>query len=282
MVEAVAGHLECRANKRRELRMQGQQIRFQDGAAYERAMGTWSQLVGDIFLDWLMPGPDLRWIDVGCGNGAFSQLLVDRCAPEEVQGIDPSTAQLSFARTRPAAQLAQFQQGEAMALPFPDRRFDAAVMALVIFFVPEPAKGVAEMVRVVKPGGIVAAYAWDVMNDGMPQEAIRAEMREIGAEPLMPPSAEASRIERLRELSAGAGLEGVETREIVVARIFADFDDFWATSLLVANISSVIAALPAADVERIKEGARARLPPDAAGRITCTGRANAVKGRVPK
>lgn len=262
--------------------MQGQQIRLQDGAAYERAMGTWSRLVGDIFLDWLMPGPDLRWIDVGCGNGAFSQLLVDRCAPEEVQGIDPSEAQLSFARTRPAARLAQFQQGDAMALPFPDRRFDAAVMALVIFFVPEPAKGVAEMVRVVKPGGIVAAYAWDVMNDGMPQEAIRAEMREIGAEPLMPPSAEASRIERLRELWAGAGLEGVETREIVVARIFADFDDFWATSLLVANISSVIAALPAADVERIKEGARARLPPDAAGRITCTGRANAVKGRVPK
>src|SRR5205085_8040210 len=87
------------------------QIRFEDGAAYERMMGTWSRLAGEVFLDWLMPGPGLRWIDIGCGNGAFTELVVDRCAPAEIHGIDPSPAQLAFARTRPAARLAQFHQG---------------------------------------------------------------------------------------------------------------------------------------------------------------------------
>jgi trans-aconitate methyltransferase len=70
--------------------MAEQQIRFDDGAAYERMMGTWSRLAGDIFLDWLAPRPGLRWIDIGCGSGAFTELLVERCAPAEVQGIDPS------------------------------------------------------------------------------------------------------------------------------------------------------------------------------------------------
>ena len=66
------------------------QIRFDDGAAYERYMGKWSQLAGEIFLDWLAPKSGLRWLDVGCGNGAFTELLVERCAPVSVQGIDPS------------------------------------------------------------------------------------------------------------------------------------------------------------------------------------------------
>src|ERR1041385_7032840 len=127
--------------------MAQQPIRFTDGAAYERGMGPWSQLVGEVFLDWLAPQTGLRWIDIGCGNGAFTELLVERCAPAEIHGIDPSEGQLAFARSRPAARMAEFHQGHAMELPFPDSRFDAAVMALVIFYIPDPAKGVAEMAR---------------------------------------------------------------------------------------------------------------------------------------
>src|ERR1700675_44222 len=98
--------------------MAEQQIRFDDGAAYERMMGIWSRLVGEIFLDWLKLPTGLKCVDIGCGNGAFTEMLVERCAPAEVQGIDPSEGQLAFARTRPAARVAQFRQGGAMALPF--------------------------------------------------------------------------------------------------------------------------------------------------------------------
>jgi ubiquinone/menaquinone biosynthesis C-methylase UbiE len=189
-------------------------------------MGVWSQLAGNVFLDWLAPRPGLRWIDVGCGSGAFTELLIERCAPVEVHGIDPSAGQLAFARARATARVADFRQGDAMALPFSDDRFDAAVMALVIFFVPDPAKGVAEMVRVVGPGGIVSTYAWDMLGGGFPGEQIRAEMRAMGLTPLLLPNAGASRIETLLELWTAAGLEAVETREITVMRTFADFDKF--------------------------------------------------------
>jgi ubiquinone/menaquinone biosynthesis C-methylase UbiE len=257
------------------------QIRFEDGAAYERMMGVWSRLTGDVFLDWLGPRPGLRWIDVGCGNGAFTELIAARCAPAEIQAIDPSDAQLVFARGRPSARAATFKKGDAMALPFAENSFDAAVMALVIFFVPEPARGVAEMARVVGPGGVVSAYAWDVTGGGLPAAPIQAEMRSMGMTPPLPPSFEASRLESLRDLWAGAGLEGVETREITVQRTFADFQEFWAINQLGASIAAVVATMSPADVDVLKSRVCARLSADAAGRITCSARANAVKGHKP-
>ena len=89
-------------------------IRFDDGAAYERFMGLWSQRVGQAFLDWLSPPAGGQWLDVGC---AFTELLVAECAPDSVDGIDPSEGQLAYARARPALQAATFQAGDAMALP---------------------------------------------------------------------------------------------------------------------------------------------------------------------
>lgn len=102
---------------------------------------------GEQFLEWLGPSANQRWIDVGCGNGAFTELIVQRCTPAGVDGVDPAEGQLAFARTRPASRIAKFKQGDAMALPQADKSFDVAVMALVIFFVPDPTKSFAEMVR---------------------------------------------------------------------------------------------------------------------------------------
>jgi SAM-dependent methyltransferase len=257
-------------------------IRFDDGAAYERYMGTWSQLVGDTFLDWLAPESGLRWLDVGCGNGAFTEMLVERCAPVSVQGIDPSEGQLAFARTRPASRVAQFRQGDAMALPFPDDTFDVAVMPLVIFFVPDPAKGVAEMARVVCPGGTITAYAWDILGGGFPYEALQIEMRGLGIAVPVPPSRSASRIEALRDLWTGEGVEAVETREITVQRTFADFDDYWATILGGPSVGPQLVALASDESAPLKARMRARLPVDATGRLTYGARANAVMGRVRK
>ena len=262
--------------------MAEQQIRYDDGAAYERMMGTWSRLAGETFLDWLAPRSGLRWIDVGCGNGAFTELIVERCRPAEVQGVDPSEGQLAFARTRPAARVAQFRVADAMALPFAADTFDAAVMALVIFFVPDPAKGVSEMARVVGPGGTVSTYVWDMLGGGFPQEAIHTEIANMGLTPVRPPRSDASRMEALQDLWTGAGLRAIETREITVQRTFVDFDDFWTINLLGSTVRPTVATMAPSDVETLKSRVRARLPPDAAGRIICPARANAIKGRLLK
>jgi len=257
-----------------------QQIRFEDGAAYERYMGIWSQLAGEVFLDWLAPQPGLRWLDVGCGNGAFTEMLIERCSPVSVQGVDPSESQLAFARKRPVSRMGQFHQGDAMALPFPDDSFDAAVMPLVIFFVPHPAKGVAEMARVVGRGGVVAAYAWDVVGGGFPYAVLQEEMRALGVIVPEPPSPNASRIDSMRRLWADAGLEAVETREISVQRTFANFEDFWTTILGGASVGPGLSAMTPGDLELLRARLRVRLPADVAGRITYSARCNAVKGRL--
>jgi SAM-dependent methyltransferase len=261
--------------------MTEQQVRFDDGASYEQMMGIWSRLAGEIFLDWLAPPSGMRWIDIGCGNGAFTELLVERCAPSEIVGIDPSEGQLAFARTRPASRLAEFRSGDAMALPFPARRFDAAVMALAIVFVPQPAKGIDEMVRIVGPNGTVATYVWDMVDGGFPLDPILVEMRAMGLTPPQPPQVKACQTEALRDLSTGAGLEAVKTRTITVHRAFADFDEFWEINARASTVASIIAAMSFGEADRLKERVRQRLKPDAEGRIGYDARANAIKGRVP-
>ena len=256
-------------------------IRFVDGAGYERYMGKWSQIAGTTFLDWLAPQAGLRWLDIGCGNGAFTEMFAERCAPASVHGIDPFEEQLVFARTRPALRRAQFRQGDAMALPFPDNTFDVAVMPLVIFFVPEPATGVAEMARVVCPGGTVAAYAWDMAGGGFPYAALQSEMRAMGVAVPSEPSPNASRLDVLQSLWTGAGLESVDTREIGAQRTFTDFNDYWTTILMAPSMGPKLAAMAAGEIADLKARMRSRLPAQASGHITCSARANAVRGRVP-
>jgi SAM-dependent methyltransferase len=260
--------------------MNDSQIRFDDGAAYEEFMGTWSRLAGEVFLPWLAPPTGRRWVDVGCGNGAFTEMLATRCAPSSLQGIDPSPEQIAYARARLDGAVARFDVGDAQALPYVDGAFDAAVMALVIFFVPDPTRGVAEMARVVRPGGSVSAYAWDILGGGFPFAVLQEEMAALGVPPLWPPSVEASRLDALRTLWRDAGLVEVETRVITVRREFDDLETFWRIAQSGPRLAPRLAAMPAADVATLRTRLRERLAPDARGRITCEARANAIKGVV--
>ncbi len=242
-------------------------------------MGRWSQLVGRAFLDWLAAPKGGRWLDVGCGSGAFTEMIVDQCAPLSVHGIDPSDAQIAFARSRPLTRPAEFQQGSATALPFGDNTFDAAVMPLVIVFLPNPAEGVREMSRVVRPGGIVAAYMWDQAN-GFPYHTLMTEMRALGVDVPTPPSPDAAGIDALRDLWTTCGLADVDTTSVMVERTFADFDDYLTTIRLSASMGRALAAMSADDFTRLESRLRELLPAGASGQITYSAHANCVKGRV--
>jgi ubiquinone/menaquinone biosynthesis C-methylase UbiE len=254
---------------------------FSDGKTYERMMGRWSKRVGVQFLDWLAVPKGLHWVEVGCGNGAFTEELIAYCAPSAVAAVDPSEGQLAFARTRPAAKLAQFHLGDAQALPFPDRSFDAAAMALVITFIPDPAKAVAEMARVVRPGGPVATYMWDVAGGGLPLAPVGRALKAMGKEYSRISDA-AARRDTMQSLWQGAGLREVETSVIRITVDFASFDDFCDSNLVpIGPAGQVIAKMSPAELEELKAHLRKLLPTGAKGSIAYESFANAVKGRVP-
>lgn len=255
-------------------------IRFDDGAAYERLMGVWSRSAGRDFLEFLSPPTDLRWLDVGCGNGAFTDLVAQGHSPRALMGIDPSEGQLTYARARLEGTGAVFRPGDAMALPFDDGEFDIAVMALVIHFMTDPAVAVAEMARVVGPGGTVAAYVWDYGLGLSPLDPLDAVLATIGIASVVPPSIGVTSEAALRSLWTQAGLVGVETTAITTRRTFAGFDELWDAATGTGRMKGLAASLEAPLVEGIRAGLQARLPADADGRITYSAVANAVRGRV--
>lgn len=256
---------------------------FTDGAGYERLMGRWSRRVAAPFLEWVDPAPGLDWIDVGCGNGAFSEEVITRAAPRRLLGVDPAPDQIAFAATRLGdRENADFALGDAQALDQPGASFDVAGMALVLAFLPDPAQGVREMARVVRPGGIVAAYMWDMPGGGVPLRPLYKACMTLGHGAQVPPSSAVSALEPMHRLWESTGLQDVESRRIDITVEFADFDDCWdSSSIPIGPQGQLLSRLSPAQVAEVKETLRAMLPADPDGRIRYPAFASAVKGKVP-
>jgi ubiquinone/menaquinone biosynthesis C-methylase UbiE len=255
---------------------------FDDGAAYERFMGRWSRAVGNIFLDWLAPPKNSQWLDIGCGTGAFTELVLGSCSPASIVGIDPFPQQIEYARSLPAARYAEFRVGDALNLPFPDRSFDVVASALVLNFVPDRPRGLAEMRRTAKPGGLVAGYVWDFAGGRATGAPLAKGMRAIGLEPPVTPGTRDTTIGALEVLFAGAGLQSVEVRPIEIKPTYADFDDFWTSQTAsVSPQAKFIASLADSDRERLREEVRSILPSNPDGSVSYYACAHAIKARVP-
>ncbi len=262
--------------------MNQRKIKFEDASGYDQMMGVWSQLVREGFLKWLAPKKGQRWLDIGCGGGAFTEQLMLGCAPSYLAGVDPSEDQLAFAQKRSSLKTAEFRKSDAMELPFGENEFDAATMALVLFFVPEPRRGVAEMLRVTRPGASISAYVWDIHNGGFPPEPIKAQLQKMGVELPLPPSSDISKMTKLRSLWTEFQLSDIETEVIKVSRRFNNFDDFWSTTTNSASIKAVLSNLPTTLLADVREAVQNELPSNADGLITYTAFANAIKGNVSK
>jgi SAM-dependent methyltransferase len=131
------------------------------GAAYEPYIGRWSRPVAREFLTWLAAPQSARWLDIGCGTGALSETILAQTSPAAVHGIEPSEGYWALAREQVRDPRVHFELGDARRLPVANAAYDVVVSGLVLNFIPAIRAGLAEMVRVTKPGGTVAAYVWD-------------------------------------------------------------------------------------------------------------------------
>ncbi len=258
--------------------MSAEQTQFTDGEAYEQLMGRWSRKVGDQFLAWLNVPANRDWLDVGCGNGAFTEEIIGKAHPKTVTGIDPAPAQIAFAQSRAGTKGTTFHIGSAQALPFDAAQFDVATMALVISFLPDAAQAVSELVRVVKPGGTIATYMWD-LPAGVPVSPIYRTLAKLGHPAPLPPNPAISKIEALQALWQNAGLNAVETEILRIEVSFKNFDAFWhSNSIPIGPQGKFIEALPQPVRDELQAELKSQLPTQADGRIVYGSFANAVKG----
>jgi trans-aconitate methyltransferase len=131
------------------------------GDAYEPYIGRWSQLVAHEFLAWIDVPRGAQWLDVGCGTGALTDVIVREARPAAVHSIDQSPAYIAFARRRVPDPRAAFIVADARSLPQRTGSVDVVVSGLALNFIPRPDVALAEIARVVRAGGAVAAYVWD-------------------------------------------------------------------------------------------------------------------------
>ena len=258
---------------------------WQRGNAYEQYVGRWSRRVAPAFLSWLSIPVGRRWLDVGCGTGALCEAILDRCSPSSIVGVEPSEGFLKTAREKLTGRAA-LQQGSATAIPLGDGSVDVVVSGLVLNFVPDQRAALVEMARVTADGGMIAAYVWDYVGK---MELIRIfwdaavelnsnanEMDEGVRFPLCHP-------ETLKELFAGAGLQGIEVKPIDVATQFANFEEFWRPFLGGQGPApAYVMSLDESARARLRDRIRERIPTSRSGAILLTARAWATRGRVAK
>lgn len=254
------------------------------GAAYERYVGRWSRLVADDFLRWIDIPPGRAFLDVGCGTGELSRRILEHHAPARLVGVDSSEGFIAHARAHIADKRAEFRVGDARSLPVEDGAFDATVSGLVLNFVPDQPKAVAEMRRATRPGGKIAVYVWDYAGEMQMMRrfwdaaaALNPAARDLDEGPRFP----VCRPDALSALFAAAGLHNIETEAIDIPTVFENFDDYWSPFLGGQGPApGYCMSLSEPDRVALRERIRTSLPPDNGGRIRLIARAWAVQGTV--
>jgi SAM-dependent methyltransferase len=255
---------------------------WERGNPYERYVGRWSRQLAPRFLSWLALPRGRRWLDVGCGTGALSAAILEHCAPDSLAGVEPSPGFLASARQNLAGKAA-LHQGSAESIPLDNASVDAVVSGLVLNFTKDPRAALAEMRRVVAPGGCIAAYVWDYAGK---MELMRyfwdaAVELDVAAAPLdeglrFP----LCRPEALRELFAAAGLSA-QVSQIDIPTSFAGFDDYWQPFLGGQGPAPAYAmSLDEARRSELREILRTRVPAGKDGAITLIARAWAVRAEA--
>jgi SAM-dependent methyltransferase len=201
-------------------------------------------------------------LDVGAGTGALTRVLVDRLGAGHVTAIDPSEAFVGAFRERfPGVRI---EHGSAEALPFADDQFDVAIAQLVVHFMQDPVRGIAEMARVTRPGGTVATCVWDHAGGTGPVSLFWAAAHDV-TDPRDSDEAglAGAREGHLVELFGHAGLRDVEGSVVVADLEMATFDEYWAPfNRGVGPAGAYLQKLEPVDRDRLEARARELAGPE--------------------
>jgi SAM-dependent methyltransferase len=256
-------------------------ISFDDGVAYECFMGRWSRAAGTLFLDWVAPPKNGRWLEIGCGTGAFTELVLCAYSPTIVVATDPATHQIEIAIRRLANDRVNFRVAGAHLLPYADDSFDVIAAALVLNFIPDRKRALNEMRRVGRSGATVAAYVWDFAAGQAPNSCLAHELARIGIDVPGAPGMSGSTLDALSSSLDAAGFIDVIATSFEVTIKFSNFDEFWQSQTPgFSPLTKLVAALPLDRRQNLMASVQSRVV-GPGGVILHRARANAVKARIP-
>jgi ubiquinone/menaquinone biosynthesis C-methylase UbiE len=198
-------------------------IDFNNGAAYDRFMGRWSRAVGALFLNWVVPPKHARRLEVGCGTGAFTELVLHTCSPSGIIATDSAVEQIETAQHQLGGERVEFQIANAQMSPFPAGYFDVIASALVLNFISDRKGALQEMLRVGRPGGTVAAYVWDFTAGRAPNSCLALALRRMGIEVPRIPGSDGSTLDALRSSFEEVGFDEVTATPFDIPIGFRDF-----------------------------------------------------------
>ncbi|HEX5017195.1 MAG TPA: class I SAM-dependent methyltransferase [Actinomycetes bacterium] len=232
---------------------------FDDAASYDQFMGRYSKPLADQFVKLLDLRSGLDALDVGCGPGALTQVLVDDLGADHVQAIDPSASFVQAARQRMPG--VDVDEGVAEDLPYRADQFDVVVAQLVVHFMRDPVTALGEMARVTKPGGIVGATVWDHAGTGGPLTLFWEGVRRIHPEEPGESALAGTGEGHLLELFGAAGMNDTSHRVLTVLVRHESFDEWWTPFTLgVGPAGEYVGKLDARERDRLKEECQALIP----------------------
>ena len=259
---------------------------FAVSAGYERFMGRWSRLLAPAYVAFAGVKNGDRVLDVGTGTGSLAAAVEASMPASEIVGVDPSEGFIAYAQKNTKSTRVHFEVGDAQVLKFNDASFDDALALLVMNFVPDHNKAIAEMRRVTRPQGIVSACVWDY-DAGM--QMLRFFWDEaVAFDPSIEPKDERhmklSHQGQLGDLWRKAGLLNIKEEPLVIGQVYSSFNDYWEPFTKGAGPGGAyVVSLSDDRRQQLEARMRKRLLGDLQdGPFTLRARAWCVRGEVPK
>lgn len=248
---------------------------------YDLYVGRWSKLISQDFVEWLNPKANLKWLEIGCGTGALTSIIVDKCSPAYLLAVDKSDSYLAKAKESIDSKNVSFSNVDLNTYPL-NEEFNHITSGLVLNFIPQIRELLLHLLNNLKSGGQLSAFVWDYGGHYQPMRHFWEAAKEV--------SQDAEKFDagvkfdictkgKLIQLFESLNLKEVQFTTMERIATFRNFDDYWLPiASAQGSVTEYISTLTESEKDSLKGCVKRRLPIAFNGEIKLIISALAVSG----